>query len=92
MTLSMASAKQSASATRVPSLSDLQEICGAPTWGVPSSLRPAALKPDQKPRQEAKDSEVMAHLTPDELKACFDRAWYLRNVDAIYRRLGLLSP
>ncbi|MBI3624943.1 MAG: adenylosuccinate lyase [Candidatus Rokubacteria bacterium] len=39
----------------------------------------------------AKDPEVMARLTPDELKACFDPAWYLRNVDAIYRRLGLLS-
>ena len=39
----------------------------------------------------ARDSEVMAHLSPDELKACFDPAWYLRNVDAIYRRLGLLS-
>ena len=39
----------------------------------------------------AKDPEVMARLTPDELRACFDPGWYLRNVDAIYRRLGLLS-
>jgi hypothetical protein len=31
----------------------------------------------------------MAHLSPEELKGCFDPAWYLRNVDAIYRRLGL---
>ncbi|MBI4562240.1 MAG: adenylosuccinate lyase [Candidatus Rokubacteria bacterium] len=37
----------------------------------------------------AKDPEVMARLSPEELKACFDPAWYLRNVDAIYRRLGL---
>jgi adenylosuccinate lyase len=40
----------------------------------------------------AKDREVMARLGPDELEACFDPAWHLRNVDAIYRRLGLLSP
>ncbi len=39
----------------------------------------------------AQDPEVMARLTPDDLKACFDPAWYLRNVDAVYRRLGLLS-
>jgi adenylosuccinate lyase len=38
----------------------------------------------------ADDPEVMAHLSPDELKACFDPAWFLRNVDAIYARLGLL--
>ncbi len=38
----------------------------------------------------AEDQEVRAHLSPEELKACFDPAWYLRNVDAIYRRLGLL--
>ncbi len=36
----------------------------------------------------AGDPEVMARLSPEELKACFDPAWYLRNVDAIYRRLG----
>jgi len=48
---------------------------------------------EQRSFQEllAGDPEVMARLTPDELKACFDPAWYLRNVDAIYRRLGLLS-
>jgi adenylosuccinate lyase len=39
----------------------------------------------------AQDPEVMARLTPDDLKACFDPAWYLRNVDTVYRRLGLLS-
>jgi adenylosuccinate lyase len=38
----------------------------------------------------AKDPEVGRHLTPGELGECFDPAWYLRNVDAIYRRLGLL--
>ncbi|MBI3027958.1 MAG: adenylosuccinate lyase [Candidatus Rokubacteria bacterium] len=38
----------------------------------------------------AKDPEVGRLLTAGELKECFDPAWYLRNVDAIYRRLGLL--
>ncbi len=40
----------------------------------------------------AADPEVTALLSTEELKECFDPAWYLRNVDAIYRRLGLLSP
>jgi adenylosuccinate lyase len=35
------------------------------------------------------DPEVTRHLGPDALKACFDPAWYLRNVDAIFRRAGL---
>jgi adenylosuccinate lyase len=35
------------------------------------------------------DPAVTDHLTPDDLKACFDPAWYLRNVDAIFRRVGL---
>jgi adenylosuccinate lyase len=38
----------------------------------------------------AGDSDVTARLSPDELKACFDPAWYLRNVDAVFRRVGLL--
>jgi len=37
----------------------------------------------------AEDPEVTARLDPAGLAACFDPAWYLRNVDAIYRRLGL---
>ena len=37
----------------------------------------------------AGDAEVMARLSPEELKGCFDPAWYLRNVDAIYRRLSV---
>jgi adenylosuccinate lyase len=37
----------------------------------------------------AADPEVMTHLSRPELDACFDPAWYLRNVDAIYRRVGL---
>jgi len=37
----------------------------------------------------AADADVMAWVTPDELDACFDPAWYLRNVDAIYHRVGL---
>jgi adenylosuccinate lyase len=35
------------------------------------------------------DPEVLKHLTLDSLQACFDPAWYLRHVDAVYRRLGL---
>jgi adenylosuccinate lyase len=35
------------------------------------------------------DPEVTRHLTPDELKACFDPAWYTRNVDAVFARVGL---
>ena len=37
----------------------------------------------------AADSQVTAHLAPAALDECFDPAWYLRNVDAIYRRLQL---
>jgi adenylosuccinate lyase len=36
------------------------------------------------------DPEVTARLAPADLEACFEPAWYLRNVDAIYRRAGLL--
>ena len=39
----------------------------------------------------AQDREVAARLGPEEIRTCFDPAWYLRNVDAIYRRLGLSS-
>jgi adenylosuccinate lyase len=35
------------------------------------------------------DPDVTGHLGPDALKACFDPAWYLRNVDAVFRRAGL---
>ena len=47
---------------------------------------------EQRSFQEllAKDPEVGRHLTAGELKECFDPGWYLRNVDVIYRRLGLL--
>jgi adenylosuccinate lyase len=37
----------------------------------------------------AADPEVMAHLRVEELDACFDPAWYLRNIGTIYRRVGL---
>jgi adenylosuccinate lyase len=37
----------------------------------------------------AADHEVTARLTPADLDGCFDPAWYLRNVGAIYRRAGL---
>jgi adenylosuccinate lyase len=38
----------------------------------------------------AADPTVTDRLTPDQLKACFDPAWYLRHVDAIFKRAGLL--
>jgi adenylosuccinate lyase len=37
----------------------------------------------------AADPAVTDHLSTDDLKRCFDPAWYLRNVDAIFRRAGL---
>src|SRR3989442_1484847 len=37
----------------------------------------------------AADPTVMARLSPDELKSCFDPAFYVKNVDAIFKRLGL---
>src|SRR5712692_4574831 len=37
----------------------------------------------------AADPNVTARLSPDELKSCFDPAFYLKNVDAIFKRLGL---
>jgi adenylosuccinate lyase len=37
----------------------------------------------------AADPELTAHLGPSELEDCFDAAWYVRNVDAIFRRAGL---
>src|SRR5882762_5629691 len=37
----------------------------------------------------AADPKVTDHLSADELKTCFDPAFFLRNVDAIFKRLGL---
>jgi adenylosuccinate lyase len=37
----------------------------------------------------AEDPAVTDRLSPEALKACFDPAWYVRNVDAIFRRAGL---
>ncbi|HXG04652.1 MAG TPA: adenylosuccinate lyase [Candidatus Binatia bacterium] len=37
----------------------------------------------------AADPEVTDRLSPDELKACFDPAWYVRHVDTVFRRAGL---
>jgi adenylosuccinate lyase len=47
---------------------------------------------ERKPFRDllAADGEVTARLAPGALAECFDPAWYLRNVDAIYRRLNLL--
>ena len=38
----------------------------------------------------AADPEITDRLSAEELKACFDPAWHLRNVDAVFRRVGLL--
>jgi adenylosuccinate lyase len=35
------------------------------------------------------DPAVTAHVSAEELKACFEPGWYVRNVDAVFRRLGL---
>jgi len=37
----------------------------------------------------AADPEITRHLTSADLAACFDPSWYLRNVDAVFRRAGL---
>jgi adenylosuccinate lyase len=37
----------------------------------------------------AEDPAVSEHLPEAALKECFDPSWYLRNVDAIFRRAGL---
>jgi adenylosuccinate lyase len=38
----------------------------------------------------AADAEVSRWLATRELDECFDPAWYLRHVDAVFRRAGLL--
>ncbi|MBI3637836.1 MAG: adenylosuccinate lyase [Candidatus Rokubacteria bacterium] len=38
----------------------------------------------------SEDAAVTERVTPDDLKRCFDPAWYLRQVDTIFRRAGLL--
>jgi adenylosuccinate lyase len=35
---------------------------------------------------------VTERLNPAELKACFDPMWYVRNVNAVFRRAGLEGP
>jgi adenylosuccinate lyase len=37
------------------------------------------------------DPELTSRVGADALKACFDPAWYLRHVDAVFRRLGLVE-
>jgi adenylosuccinate lyase len=37
----------------------------------------------------AADPDITRHLTSADLDACFDPSWYLRNVDAVFRRAGL---
>jgi len=39
----------------------------------------------------AADPAVGEKLSPAELKACFDPAWFVRNVDTIFRRAGLVG-
>jgi adenylosuccinate lyase len=40
----------------------------------------------------AADPAVAERLSPAELKACFDPTWYVRHVEAIFRRAGLGGP
>jgi adenylosuccinate lyase len=37
----------------------------------------------------AGDPAVTDRLSPEALKACFDPQWYVRNVDLVFRRVGL---
>jgi adenylosuccinate lyase len=37
----------------------------------------------------AADPGVTERLSPADLKACFDPGWYVRNVEAVFRRAGL---
>src|SRR5881409_1012739 len=39
----------------------------------------------------AADSQVIERVSADELKGCFDPSFYLRSVDAIFRRVGLIQ-
>ena len=36
-----------------------------------------------------KDKKILDHLAPEEIEQCFDMKFQLRNVDAIFRRIGL---
>ena len=36
-----------------------------------------------------KDADIAAHLTQDEIEACFDHTYFLRHVDSIFARFGL---
>jgi adenylosuccinate lyase len=37
------------------------------------------------------DPAVTERVGPDELKGCFDPSWYLRNVDRVFKRVGLAA-
>ncbi len=37
----------------------------------------------------ATDPAVTSRVSAEELKACFEPGWYVRNVDAVFQRLGL---
>jgi adenylosuccinate lyase len=38
------------------------------------------------------DPAVTERVGPDELKGCFDPSWYLRNVERVFKRVGLAAP
>jgi adenylosuccinate lyase len=48
---------------------------------------------ERRPFQELlmADPDVTGRLSAAEVDGCFDPTWYLRNVDAVFRRVGLLS-
>jgi adenylosuccinate lyase len=36
------------------------------------------------------DAGVMAQLTPEELESCFTLEYYFKNVDYIFKRVGII--
>jgi adenylosuccinate lyase len=62
-----------------PEAYDLVQRCAMKTWADGSEFR----------KNLEDDPAVAARLSPKELDALFDLSYYLRNVDVIFRRLGL---
>ena len=44
---------------------------------------------NEVPLRDLLHADPASPLTEDELEGAFDPAWYLRHVDAVYRRFGL---
>jgi adenylosuccinate lyase len=56
-------------------------------------VQPVAMKAweTETPFQELleRDPKITEYLSPEEIAACFDPSYHLKNVDAIFKRLGL---